>query len=322
MRVGHLLPGFLMTRAASLFSSKPRTLRVELTNHCNLRCKMCGIWAENPKRTLEPATVATVLAAPVFAALRVVSLTGGEPFLLPDLLDYYREVRRVRPHAHVNVSSNGYYSDRTLDFLAATDPNSVSLTISYDGIRSHDLVRGVVGSAARLLATATAVRDRFPHVPLSLKLTINNDNYGEIVDTAAQCRALGIPFRFKTLEKLKCHQNRYPAEITGPDYSAEMRDAVRAQAEQVLEAGGETNRRYVRDLVAKFSGSSPACHCSARTLFLGVDGEVFLCRKKDAIGNVFERPVETIWDADDRAVRLREMRACTGDPLELSYTHD
>lgn len=322
MRAGHRQAGFWVTRAASLLSGKPRTLRVELTNHCNLRCKMCGIWAENPKRTLTPETVEEVLREPVFAHLRVVSLTGGEPFLLPDFVEYYRAVRRTRPHAHVNVSSNGYYTDRTLDFFAATEPGTTSLTISYDGIRSHDVVRGVAGSAARLLATATAVRDRFPAVPLSLKLTVNNENYAEIVDTAAQCRALGIPFRFKTLEKLKCHQNRYPSEIAGPDYSAEIQGTIRAQAEQVLADDGETNRRYLRDLVAKFSGTPTACHCSARTVFLGVDGQLFLCRKKDAIGNVFTQAVRAIWGAEDRAVRLREMRACAGDPMELSYLND
>lgn len=322
MRAGHLQPGLWLTRAASLLSSKPRTLRVELTNHCNLRCKMCGIWAENPKRTLTPETVAEALEQPVFALLRVVSLTGGEPFLLPDFVEYYRVVRRVRPHAHVNVSSNGYYTDRTLEFLAATEPGAVSLTISYDGIRAHDVVRGVTGSAARLLATATAVRDGFPAVPLSLKLTVNNENYAEIVETAAQCRALGIPFRFKTLEKLKCHQNRYPSEITGPEYSSEIRSTIRAQAEQVLAADGETNRHYLRDLVAKFSGTPTACHCSARTVFLGVDGGLFLCRKKDPIGNVFAAPVQAIWRAEDRNVRLREMRACAGDPMELSYGND
>ena len=322
MRAAHLRPGFLVLRAASLFSGKPRVLRVELTNHCNLRCKMCGIWAENPKRTLSPAMVEDVLSQAMFAHLRVVSLTGGEPFLLGDLLEYYQVARRARPHAHVNVSSNGYYTDRTLEFFARTEPGTVSLTISYDGIRSHDSVRGVAGSAARLLDTATAMRDRFPGVPLSLKLTVNNENYAEIVETAEQCRKLRIPFRFKTLEKLKCHQNRYPSEITGPDYSSAIRDAIRTQAEALLAADGETNRRYLGNLVRKFSGSAPACHCSPRTLFLGVDGEVFLCRKKDPIGNVFERRLQAIWNASDHRTRRQEMRACDGDPMELSYVNE
>ncbi len=322
MRAQQLHPGFWVTRAASLLSTKPQRLRVELTNHCNLRCKMCGIWAENPKLTISPARCEEVLSDPVFSQLRVISLTGGEPFLLGDLADYYRVARRVRPHAHVNVSSNGYYTDRTLDFFAQTEPGTVSLTISYDGIHSHDSVRGVVGSAARLIATAVAVRDGFPSVPLSLKLTVNDENYAEILETAEQCRALGIPFRFKTLEKLKCHQNRYPSEIAGPDYSAEMRAAIRTQAEQILATGAETNRRYLRALRRKFSGATTACHCSERTVFLGVDGKVFLCRKKDPIGNVFDATPDTIWHAPDRRARLQEMRVCGGDPQELSYLNE
>jgi len=317
-----LTPSFWVTRAASLLSTRPRTLRVELTNHCNLRCKMCGIWAENPKRTLDLATYEHVLSDAVLSHLRVISLTGGEPFLLADLAEYYEAARRLRPYAHVNVSSNGYYTDRTLEFLERTERGAVSLTISYDGIRSHDSVRGTEGSAARLLATAVAVRDRFPYVPLSLKLTANNENYAEILETAEQCRGLGIPFRFKTLEKLKCHQNRYPSEITGPDYSEEVQEAIREQAEQIAAADAETNRRYLGALVRKFSGAPTPCHCSERTLFLGVDGKLFLCRKKEPIGNVFAQALGTIWNAPEHVARRGEMRVCGGDPMELAYRDD
>jgi len=315
-------PATSIATVLSFISRKPSALRVELTNHCNLRCKMCGIWAEKPKKTITPATYEEVLAEPILSRLRLISLTGGEPFLLDDLDEYYRIARRVRPRAHVNVSSNGYYTDRTIDFFAKTEPGTASLTISYDGARSHDLVRGVEGSAARLLATATAIRDRFPRVPLSLKLTVNNHNYGEIWETAEQCRALRIPFRFKTLEKLQCHQNRYPSEITGPDYSAEVRESIRQQAERILADGAETNRRYLSRLARKFSGASTACSCSPRTFFLGVDGQVFLCRKRDAIGNVFEASFDDIWRAKERQRRLQDMRACAGDPQELGYTND
>ena len=177
-------------------------------------------------------------------------------------------------------------------------------------------------SAVRLRATAVGIRDRFPRTPLSMKLTVNNENHAEIWETAEECRALGIPFRFKTLEKLKCHQNRYPSEITGPDYSAQIRASVAEQARRVLGDGRPTNRRYLMRLVDKFSGTQTPCACSPRTMFVGVDGEVFLCRKHDPIGNVFRAPLDAIWRDDERKRRLEAMRQCSGDPLELSYSHD
>lgn len=305
-----------------MVSSKPSTLRVELTNHCNLRCKMCGIWADSPKRIVRPPVFEQILAQPSLSRIRVISLTGGEPFMLHDLYEYYRIARRVRPRAHINISTNGFYTDETIAFLERTEPGAVSITISYDGVKSHDTVRGAAGSAARLRATAVAVRDRFPRTPLSLKLTVNNENYAEIWDTAQECRALAIPFRFKTLEKLKCHQNRYPSEITGPDYSAEVRASVAEQAGRVLGDGRPTNRRYLTRLISKCSGAPTPCACSPQTLFVGVDGEVFLCRKHDPIGNVFRTPLEAIWHDDERKRRVEAMRRCAGDPMELSYSHD
>src|SRR6185369_13236686 len=127
-------------------------------------------------------------------------------------------------------------------------------------------------------------RSRFPEVPISLKLTVTNDNHDEILDTARQCQGLGIPFRFKTLEKLNCHQSRFPADVDGPDYDAAALESITEQARAVLRLGIETNRRYIEALIGKNESGRAPCSCSPRTVFVGIDGQVFLCRRKDAIG--------------------------------------
>lgn len=309
-------------RAAVISFRRLNTARFELTNVCNLRCRMCGIWEERPNLGFGLDLYERVLQSRTLRFVKVISLTGGEPFALRDFGEYFRLARRHHRWAHINISTNGWYTDRTLAFLEETRPRNVSVTISWDGVRSHDSIRRVGGSAARLLQTAKAIRDRFPEVWLSLKMTVTNDNHEEILESAEACRQWGIPFRFKTLEKLNCHQSRFPSEIDGPDYAEGVTESITAQAREVLALDLETNSDYIRKLVAMNESAEPVpCSCSPRVLFLGVDGKVFLCRRKDPIGSLASASLDEIWQSASRARRIAEMAGCQDTLVSLTYTN-
>jgi MoaA/NifB/PqqE/SkfB family radical SAM enzyme len=182
--------------------------------------------------------------------------------MIKNFAEYYELARTHSPRSHINVSTNGYYTDRTIEFLERADRGRTSITISYDGVRSHDTIRGVNGSQEKLLATATEIRRRFPEVGLSLKLTVTNDNYTEILDTAEQCKELGIPFRFKTLEKLNCHQGAFPPR-DGAGVRRRDPRLINEQGRAVLDLGIDTNRNYIEALTRKNSGGHGAVHVLA-----------------------------------------------------------
>jgi MoaA/NifB/PqqE/SkfB family radical SAM enzyme len=301
---------------------KPNNIRFELTNVCNLRCVMCGIWEETPKVTFDLDLFERLLEDRTLSVARAVSLTGGEPFALKNLADYWELARKHHRWAHINVSSNGYYTEETLAFYDRVGTRNTSLTLSYDGLRSHDRIRGVEGSAERLLATTRRVRSEFPKVGLSLKMVVTNENHDEILDTARQCQEMGVAFRFKTLEKLNCHQGRFPSPISGPEYPPEIVSSITRQSRAVLGLGIETNRVYVETLIRLNEGAQVTCNCSPRTLFLGIDGQVFLCRRKQPIGNVHDRPLAEIWNSSTQVTVLAEMRNCPDASTGLSYSHD
>lgn len=295
---------------------------LELTNLCNLRCLMCGIWSERPNVSLGLDEFQHLLEQRTVRNAPVLALTGGEPFMMGNFEEYYQRTARTSPRSHINISTNGWYTERTMDFLARAELHRTSLTISYDGLRSHDAVRRVDGSQRKLLDTATRIRRLYPEVRLSLKMTVTDDNYGEILDTGRQCRDLGIPFRFKTLEKLKCHQNRSPSEIDGPEYDETILASMTEQAHAVLDLGIETNAKYIRKLIAKNTSGRAPCSCSPRTIFVGVDGNVFLCRRKDPIGNIRRDDLDEIWLSVEKKERVREMATCHGASIGLGFTDD
>jgi MoaA/NifB/PqqE/SkfB family radical SAM enzyme len=241
---------------------------------------------------------------------------------MDDLHLYHGLARRYRPAAHINISTNGYFTKRTIAFLQRVDRRNMSITISYDGLRSHDSIRGVEGSAERLLETAQAIRDAFRGVALSLKMTVTNENHAEILDTALRCVTYGIPFRFKTLEKLKCHQGRLPSEIQGPCYPREVIESMTNQAREILRLRIRTNGRYIKKLIRMHTGKTVKPNCFADAVFIAIDGQVFICRQKDAIGSVFQDPLDRIWHSAARKELLREMKACRMAPDCLSFTNE
>jgi len=158
------------------------------------------------------------------------------------------------------------------------------------------------------------VRHDFPAVTLSLKMVVTNGNHGEILDTARRCSDLGVAFRLKTLEKLNCHQGRFPSEISEPDYEDDVIGSIVSQSRQLGE--------YLQKLIRMSSGEEVSCNCSPRTVFIGVDGKVFLCRRKQEIGDVNLQSMDEIWQSTTQEAMLAEMKRCQEGLFSLSYSND
>jgi Iron-sulfur cluster-binding domain len=133
---------------------------------------------------------------------------------------------------------------------------------------------------------------------------------------------MGVPIRFKTLEKLNCHQNRSPSEISEPDYSDEVVADIVEQLQQVLQLNLQTNRGYIRNLVRMNGKSIFPCGCSAKRLFVGVDGEVYLCRKCDPIGSLKKASMDDIWQSQKKREIVERMRTPHGTALSLGFSND
>ena len=301
----------------------PNRVMFELTNHCNLHCKMCGIWEEPNKKNIDLKKYENILKDKILNKIRYIALTGGEPFLLTNLEEYYGLVKKYFPKVYINISTNGFLTKRTINFLNSIDTKRLSITISYDGIKNHDSIRRVNGSREKLLETAVNIKNNHPQIELSLKMTITNENYSEILTTANQCKDLEISFRFKTLEKLNnCQQSRFPAEIKEPNYSKDILDSITKQAKKILDLNIETNTNYVKNLIKKNSGKHLPCSCSTKKLFIAIDGNVFLCRKKEPIGNINIDTLSDIWVSYQKKSIVNDMNNCEDSTQSLSFIHN
>jgi MoaA/NifB/PqqE/SkfB family radical SAM enzyme len=119
-----------------------RKALVQITERCNLHCAHCFVSAGDYGDTMRTADI-TGLLIPRLRECRVtrVTLTGGEPFAHPDILEV---VVAFRAHGFgVGICSNAtIISDAQLDALRGI--GQVHVNVSLDGFRteSHGRFRG------------------------------------------------------------------------------------------------------------------------------------------------------------------------------------
>jgi pyruvate-formate lyase-activating enzyme len=111
---------------------------------CNLSCDYCCVLSspQTDRRALGPDRVRQLAAEAVAAGVSELILTGGEPFLLPDLAELVAVCTDALP---TTLLTNGVlFRGRRLETLRAMDRDRLTLQISLDSATSevHDQHRG------------------------------------------------------------------------------------------------------------------------------------------------------------------------------------
>ncbi len=134
--------------------------------NCNLACTYC-LTESAPaaaKRTLDRALISKVAAGAVAEGFTSFGVTGGEPFMRPDMVDLLLE---LESHLPVLVLSNAtLFSGRVLEDVRRLAGKRVAIQISLDSAtaQENDEMRGpdnfakVVEAIPKLVAMGLAVR--------------------------------------------------------------------------------------------------------------------------------------------------------------------
>lgn len=115
-----------------------KSLQALIINRCNYRCTMCDIW--KGRKTVDLLEVAD-LQHLVGEQFEFFSINGGEPTLHPrfhEIVEFVHD--KIKP-GMLLVCSNGsqpHYLEHV-----AWKYNDIAISVSFDGMKSHNQVRGV-----------------------------------------------------------------------------------------------------------------------------------------------------------------------------------
>jgi len=321
----------------------PESISLTITNHCNLRCRMCGQWSEEGyirqntetlKHEMSLADWKRVVDELASHGISSLLLRGGEVFMLPgigELLEYI--------HAKgifISIDTNGTMLKQYAEDILRI--GKMHLTISVDGPEPvHDMVRGVPGTFQRIKDGVSLLSDLEAQsenkISRSICFTISQYNYRSLGTMPDVARSLGlgsiaiVPYYYfpdsvghhyaEELHSLGCSAFSWVGfhhENSGVDF-----DAFQGQYRQYLDRLGDVysypymplDEGQYKSWFADTQTPVGPQHCLniEKLVDIQPDGSANFCVDfvDYSFGNVREATLEELWNSE-RAERFRRYR--------------
>jgi MoaA/NifB/PqqE/SkfB family radical SAM enzyme len=321
----------------------PYHIWIEITNACNLKCKMCGQrgtygYLNSPELEMNrknlPVEAWKEFVDDVKSFHPTFLLRGGEPLLYPGITELMRHIGEN--NLFLSMDTNGTHLKRYAREVAKYVDH---INISIDGPREvHDFVRGVPGTYDSAREGIAALQEAYKELkirrvqPISLNFVVSADNYESLPQMLDVAEELGVKDIMLTL----CF---FYDEAVANDYAddLERRFAVKSRAgtgfrKDKREIDGDLLVRNIRlllenDRKINFSLIPDVDDESLKTWFdepgrlvsydmcyapwflvnVMPDGDVNFCADIGdyVIGNITENRLEEIW-FDEKAAKFRE----------------
>jgi Fe-coproporphyrin III synthase len=182
------------------FENGLRVIQIHPSLHCNLRCKHCySDSGPSLKGQIELSDVSLFLKYARGYGFEILSVSGGEPFLYPDLEELLQQSHAI---GNKNISaSNGmlFKTDKAKRILKNLD----LIAISIDGVESfHDQIRSQKGAFKKMEEGVAVLQEE--GTPFGFIHTITDKSWEDLLWLADFARSKGAGL-------LQLH----PLELTG-----------------------------------------------------------------------------------------------------------
>jgi SynChlorMet cassette radical SAM/SPASM protein ScmE len=339
--------------AARLMKS-PRSVDMEITSFCNLRCTYCSHFS-GPGDIDEDLPLETWLA--FFrelgrCAVMNVTLSGGEPFFRPDLRAIIEGI--VANRMRFSILTNGTLINEPMAAFLASSHRCNNIQVSIDGALdiTHDAFRGKGNFT--LAVEGIRILQKFK-LPASVRVTIHRKNVHELEAIAKLLlEDIGLPsFSTNSAGHMGlCRKNADQTQLTAAEHSMAMEtllilaerypDRIIATAGPLADGQAWLEMEEARLENQAFMagrGCLTGCNGPMQSLAVRADGVIIPCLQLGhmALGHIRQDDLVDIWQnhPDLRTLRERSqislhqfsfcrdcayMPYCTGNCPATAYT--
>lgn len=317
----------------------PLNLTVSVTYRCNSRCLTCNVYEKRADEfSLEEfdRTFRSLGRAPYWY-----TMSGGEPFLRPDLADICASAHDRNRPGIINIPTNGLLSDRIPEAvreIASRCPGTqIIVNLSIDDIgERHDRIRGVEGSYEKALATYEGLRRLdAPNLTVGVHTVISVHNVDRVPEIYRTITSELAPDSFITeIAEERVELGTVGAGVT-PGAEAYGR-AIDFLVARIKEGHFEGISRVTQsfrvryyELVKRFLAEHRQiipCYAGIASAHIAPDGDVwFCCIKARPVGNLRDSDYDfgRVWfglSAREERRQIREGR-CSCPLANAGYTN-
>lgn len=317
-----------ITLSGSRSHHAPQHVSLELTSRCNLTCRHCyGDFGPRGDEELPLSRWQDVLGDLLGSGVRILTLTGGEPFLYGSVVGLLEWV--LPRFALVGAITNGTVVPDAAIELLGQHKDKALVQLSINGRREfHDAFVGRQGAFDRVVACARKLVAR--GVRVRIAMNAGSSNLGQIQYVAGLAHELGVALLAvsvsQNLGRERLHrQGDQFYEGKDLNNNVEMVGLVTEQVAVAKQAYPHLFRSLPREELEAVTGMAEAarrgeaptitCGAGQRSIQLGANGDVHACALAKscgfpALGNLLHGSLE-------QAMTSRVARALSGLSIPL-----
>ena len=304
-----LLLQYLDIYSARLRRRPPKTLPILLiwvTDRCNLRCQMCGDqWRTDPQQ-IRPLMTLDEIARIIEGARQlktvVVSITGGEPLLHPEIVEILKLIANAGISA--NLCTNGtLLTDEMVGRLTGTHLKSISVSLDSPTPDDHDRIRGKEGAFLAAVNGIRLLRKNMPKLTININCTVTHRNFhalSKVAELAAELDCAKISFApiHTNLQHKDKPKELFEGMIFAPNELAEL-------SKELLDAAALAKAKGLRTSSRPFLHGIPrlyleplkqhTCYAGYASCSISPWGDVAPCVGMDSSLSVRDQSLNEIW---------------------------
>ena len=318
----------------------PINVTASVTFKCASRCLTCYVTSRKAKElsAAEYRRIFRSLGRDPFW----VTISGGEPFLRPDLAEIVDAICEESRPAIINIPTSGTTHKHIVEqlprMLERTRGMQLTVNFSLDDVgERHDFIRRTPRNWQKTLESlrfAQSLKERYPHLVVGIHSVISVFNVRRFPEIYDALLALGPDSYITEVAEERAELQSVGTGITPPprDYatavdflSARIRAAPRAGFASIIDAFRLEYYRLAKRILSERRQVIP-CYAGLTSCHIAADGDVWgCCTRAEPLGNLREVDYDfaRLWQARPAGAFRRSVknRECECPLANVSYTN-
>ena len=289
-------------------------MNLMITGKCNYNCLHCFNAADNAPLMAEwkYEEILDLLDQAKDCGINAFTITGGEPTLHPQFMDIIRAIYERDMYVDALNTNGSLIDQKMLDEFKAIGCNP-QIKISFDGLGSHDWMRGRKGAEEKTLKAMELCVDN--DFQVMSQTQVHRHNLEALMDTARRLDDLGVGILrlIRTTEAPRWIQNAGDSCLPIEEYYGKMLDFAGSYKDSGMKMDviiwqfmklHPSRRIYSLETVrcndGNFRSSAPVCSGNRGMVGVTCEGELVPCMQMSGfmkqrgihMGNLHEMPLK------------------------------
>ena len=293
-------------------NSGPTGAILAITFRCNSRCLICDIWQRKQK-----GDVGLDICQKLPGSLRSIDITGGEPFLHPNLVGLVKTLKKTCPKARLLITTNGLLSEKIKKItpqLLQIDKN-LAIRVSLDGMEEiHGKMRGVKGAFKKAIKSLKVLKQSGVK-DLGIIFTLTKINKNEIKKILNFCKEEKLNFSLNLVYDSPIYfgLKHKKLSLSSKEIQKSL-DLVISYYQKSLLPKNFGKRWFYQELKRYLQTQKRSIPCGAGEGFFYLDpqGNVYPCHLKNwLIGDLNKQSFGAIWRSHKKKEYLSKTEQCS-----------